>query len=64
LVGYFSYAGGFDSCITIRSALVKDGKICVQAGAGIVYDSVGEREYEETAEKAQAMLSAIGRGRR
>jgi len=63
LVGYFSYAGGFDSCITIRSALVKDGKISVQAGAGIVYDSVGEREYEETAEKAQAMLSAIGRGR-
>jgi anthranilate synthase component 1 len=63
LVGYFSYAGGFDSCIAIRSALVKDGKISVQAGAGIVYDSVGEREYEETAEKAQAMLSAIGRGR-
>jgi anthranilate synthase component I len=64
LVGYFSYAGGFDSCIAIRSALVKDGKIVVQAGAGIVYDSVGEREFEETAEKADAMLSAIGRGRR
>jgi anthranilate synthase component I len=64
LVGYFSYAGGFDSCIAIRSALVKDGKISVQAGAGIVFDSVGEREYEETAVKAEAMLSAIGRGRR
>ncbi len=58
LVGYFSYAGGFDSCITIRSALVKDGRIRVQAGAGIVYDSVPEREYEETAAKAAAVLAA------
>jgi anthranilate synthase component 1 len=63
LVGYFSYRGGFDSCIAIRSALVKDGKIHVQAGAGIVYDSDPAREYEETAAKAQAMLAAIGRGR-
>jgi anthranilate synthase component I len=60
LVGYFSYNGGFDSCITIRSALVKDGMIRVQAGAGIVYDSVPAREFEETAAKAAAMLAAAG----
>lgn len=63
LVGYFSYRGGFDSCITIRSALVKDGEIRVQAGAGIVYDSVPEREFEETAAKAQATLAAFGKVR-
>ena len=63
LVGYFSYRGGFDSCITIRSALVKDGTIRVQAGAGIVYDSVPEREFEETAAKAEAVLAAAGRAR-
>jgi anthranilate synthase component 1 len=60
LVGYFSYRGGFDSCITIRSALVKDGAIHIQAGAGIVYDSVPEREYEETAAKAAALIAATG----
>jgi anthranilate synthase component I len=64
LVGYFSYRGGFDSCITIRSALVQGGKITVQAGAGIVYDSVPEREFEETAAKAAAMLAAAGKARR
>jgi anthranilate synthase component 1 len=63
LVGYFSYRGGFDSCIAIRCALVKDGKIHFQAGAGIVYDSVPEREYEETAAKARALFAAVGRGR-
>jgi anthranilate synthase component 1 len=63
LVGYFSYRGGFDSCITIRSALVKDGKIRVQAGAGIVYDSVPEREYEESAAKAAAVIQAAGSAR-
>ena len=64
LVGYFSYNGGFDSCICIRSALVKDGRITLQSGAGIVYDSSPEREYEETAAKAGAMLSAVGAARR
>ncbi len=63
LVGYFSYRGGFDSCIAIRSALVKDGRIRVQAGAGIVYDSVPEREFEETAAKAAAVLAAAGKAR-
>ncbi|MFZ4617007.1 MAG: anthranilate synthase component I family protein, partial [Rectinemataceae bacterium] len=61
LVGYLSYAGGLDSCITIRSALVKDGRISVRAGAGIVYDSVPLSEFEETAAKAQAILTAIGK---
>ncbi len=61
LVGYLSYAGGLDSCITIRSAIVKDGRISVRAGAGIVYDSVPEAEFEETAAKAQAILTAIGK---
>jgi anthranilate synthase component 1 len=63
LVGYFSYRGGFDSCIAIRSAIVKDGRIRVQAGAGIVYDSVPEREFEESQAKAQAMLAAAGKTR-
>jgi len=63
LVGYFSYRGGFDSCITIRSALVKDGRISVQAGGGVVYDSDPEREFEETANKAAALLAAVGKAR-
>jgi anthranilate synthase component 1 len=63
LVGYFSYRGGFDSCIAIRSAIVKDGKIRIQAGAGIVYDSVPECEFKETQAKASAMLAAAGKER-
>ena len=63
LVGYFSYRGGFDSCITIRSALVKDGKIGVRAGAGIVFDSDPDREFEETAAKAEAVLAATRKAR-
>ena len=63
LVGYFSYRGGFDSCITIRSALVGGGKIHVRAGAGIVYDSDPDREFEETAAKAEAVLAATRKAR-
>jgi anthranilate synthase component 1 len=63
LVGYFSYRGGFDSCITIRSALVKGGQIHIQAAAGIVYDSVPAREFEETAAKTAALLAALGKAR-
>lgn len=58
-VGYFDFSGNMDMCITIRTVLVKDGRIYVQAGAGIVADSVGEREYEETVNKAKAMLKAV-----
>lgn len=59
-VGYFSFQGNLDSCITIRTILFKDGKAYVQAGAGIVADSVPEKEYEETVNKAKAMLIALG----
>ena len=58
-IGYISFNGSFDSCITIRTGLFKDGKAHIQAGAGIVYDSVPETEYEETINKASAVLRAI-----
>ncbi len=58
-VGYFSYTGNLDSCITIRSILLKDGKAFLQAGAGIVADSLPEREYEETENKAKALREAV-----
>jgi len=58
-VGYFGYDGNLDSCITIRTAIVKDGKVYVQAGAGIVYDSVPESEYQETLNKAAALFKAV-----
>ncbi len=60
-VGYFDYSGNMDTAITIRTVVLKDGVASVQAGAGIVYDSVPEREYEETMSKAAAMLAAIER---
>ncbi len=58
-VGYFSFSGNMDTCITIRSILIKDSKSYVQAGAGIVADSEPEKEYEETLNKAQAIFRAI-----
>ena len=58
-VGYFSFSGNMDTCITIRSILVKDGKAYVQAGAGIVADSDPEKEYDETLNKAQVLFRAI-----
>ena len=58
-VGYFSFSGNLDCCITIRTIIVKDGTCYIQAGAGIVADSVPEREYEETRSKARGMLKAI-----
>jgi anthranilate synthase component 1 len=59
LVGYFSFNGNFDSCITIRTMLVSGNRVYVQAGAGIVADSVPETEYEETLNKAKALFRAI-----
>ena len=56
--GYFAANGEMDSCIALRTALVKDGKIYVQAGAGIVADSNAESEYQETMNKAQAIIRA------
>lgn len=61
VVGYFDFAGNADAAITIRSALVKDGVAHVQAGAGIVADSVPDDEDAETRNKAAAMIAALGR---
>jgi len=58
-VAYYSYEGNLDSCITIRTALLKNKMAYVQSGAGIVADSVPEKEYEETKNKAMAMMKAI-----
>lgn len=58
-VGYFSFSGNLDSCITIRTILIKDKTAYVQAGAGIVADSRPDREYQETMNKARALLRAI-----
>jgi len=58
-VGYFSFSGNMDTCINIRSILVKDKEAFIQSGAGIVADSLPDREYKETLNKAKAMLRAI-----
>ena len=58
-VGYFGFSGNMDTCITIRTLIFKDGKVYVQAGAGIVADSDPEREYVETVNKAAAMMKAL-----
>ena len=58
-VGYFSFNGNLDCCITIRTALIKGGKAHVQAGGGWVTDSTPEGEYQETVNKAKAMLKAV-----
>lgn len=57
-VGYFSAGGNMDSCITLRTGIIKDGTLYVQAGAGIVYDSIPESEYDETINKAAALFRA------
>jgi anthranilate synthase component 1 len=57
-VGYFSASGWMDSCITLRTALVKDGVIHVQAGGGVVADSDPLAEYEESCNKAKAVMTA------
>ena len=58
-IGYLGFAGNLNTCITIRTIIFKNGKAYVQAGAGIVCDSVPEKEYEETVNKAKALLKAI-----
>jgi anthranilate synthase component I len=58
-VGYFSFNGNLDTCITIRTALLKDGKAYVQAGGGWVNDSTPEGEFQETVNKSKAMLKAV-----
>jgi anthranilate synthase component 1 len=58
-VGYFSFSGNMDLCITIRTMLLKNGKIYIQAGAGIVHDSQPALEYQESVNKAHALLQAV-----
>ena len=58
-VGYFGFTGNLDSCITLRTALLKNGTAYVQAGGGIVADSDADYEFNETVNKSKAMLKAI-----
>jgi anthranilate synthase component I len=58
-VGYFSYSGNMDMCITIRTLIIKGKTVHVQAGAGIVADSVPEQEHAETVSKAMGMMKAV-----
>ncbi len=58
-VGYFGYSGNMDTCITIRTVIIKDQRLYIQAGAGIVADSIPEREYKETVNKAMGMMKAV-----
>jgi len=58
-IGYFSANGEFDTCIALRTAVAKNKKFFVQAGAGIVADSIPKKEYEETINKAKALINAL-----
>ncbi len=58
-IGYFGFDGDMDMCITIRTMLINEGKVYMQAGAGIVADSVPENEYEETVNKVKALMKVL-----
>jgi anthranilate synthase component 1 len=58
-VGYFSFDGSMDTCITIRAVLMQGDRLYVQAGGGVVADSDPTREYEESINKSRAMAAAI-----
>lgn len=58
-VGYFDFSGNMDTCIAIRTMVVSDGSVYIQAGAGIVADSDPEKEYQETKNKAGALIEAL-----
>jgi len=58
-IGYIDFTGNLDTCIAIRLAYKKDGKVFVRSGAGIVYDSIPEKEYQECINKAKAVIKAI-----
>ncbi|MDD3445471.1 MAG: chorismate-binding protein, partial [Zavarzinia sp.] len=57
-VGYFSANGSMDTCIALRTGVVKDGTLVVQAGGGVVLDSDPEAEYQESCNKARALIRA------
>ncbi len=61
-VGYFGFNGNMDFCITIRTIVIIKNRLSIQVGAGIVYDSSPDREYQETLKKAAAMFKAIEKG--
>ena len=58
-MGYLDFTGNLDTCIAIRMVVKQKGKVTVQAGGGIVADSVPELEYQESANKAKAVMLAI-----
>ena len=58
-VGYLSWSGNMDTAIAIRTAVIKNQQLHIQAGAGIVYDSVPESEWQETMNKARAVFRAV-----
>jgi anthranilate synthase component 1 len=58
-VGYLDFAGNLDCCIAIRTVTMRDGRAVVQAGAGIVADSIPAAEFEETRDKARALVQAL-----
>ena len=58
-IGYLDFTGNLDTCIAIRLAYKKNGRICVQSGAGIVADSVPETEFRECVNKARAVIRAL-----
>jgi len=58
-IGYFSFSHNMDTCITIRTITIKDNIAYIQAGAGIVADSIATREYQESVNKAKALIEAI-----
>jgi anthranilate synthase component 1 len=62
-VGYFGFDGNCDSCIALRTVVLKNGSAYVQAGAGVVADSTPEGEYQECVNKAMGMMAAIGKAR-
>ena len=58
-LGYFGFNGDMDMCITIRTLMIQGSHLCLQAGAGIVKDSQPKKEFEETVNKARALVHAI-----
>ena len=58
-IGYFSANQNFDTCIALRTALIKNKKFYIQSGAGIVADSIPEKEFQETVNKSKALIKAL-----
>ena len=61
-IGYIDFTGNLDTCIAIRTAYKKNGKVFVRSGAGIVADSIPENEYNECINKAKAVMNAVKAG--